>query len=190
MTGVQTCALPISACGHIAQLLGNKIEGNSIVDYFSAGLLHDIGKLVLYKLDESLYNEAYIFSVKNNINSRQGEEEYFGINHTDVGYWIAEKWGLPSNLSFSIGFHHKPEVIKDPDGEKHAAIIQLADLVSNFSQMDFGTEFVHSIPKDESAWGILQQYNNDLEGMDFERFVMGIQDEVSEIQKIVQMMKS
>lgn len=178
-----------AACGHIAELLDKKLDLRISENPYSLGLLHDIGKLVLHRLDSNRYIEAVEHSQENNLNSLEGERDIFGITHEDAGRWIAEKWKLPKALTHSIGSHHHPS--HDNEGYRDSvALIQIADFVSNFNFLEFGSGYVHTVPRDESGWQILQENHHQLKEIDFEHFVMSIQDELDEIKLQVKMVKS
>jgi HD-like signal output (HDOD) protein len=75
---------------------------------FVAGILHDIGIMVIYKF---LNNEFFqIFEVvKTEKKSRlEAELHVLGMTHQEIGKFLAEKWQLPQVLCDSLNFHHRP----------------------------------------------------------------------------------
>ncbi len=72
---------------------------------FITGLLHDIGRVVLFQL----FGDEYLNTAGDN---REGlllrEEKAFGAAHPEVGGWLAEKINLPEGCVRSIAFHHSP----------------------------------------------------------------------------------
>ncbi len=176
------------ACAHIAELLNKKLGLAIPGSPYSLGLLHDIGKLVLHRIDPVLYTKAANYAKEKSLTSMESEQEMFGITHEDTGKWIAEKWKLPIEIIQVIGFHHHPSDC-DESLQKSTSLIQVADLVCNFNLMNFRSGYVNSIPREESGWLILQLNNKYLEEMDFEHFVMSIQDEVEDIYRQVKLIK-
>lgn len=80
-------------------------EDDSASEAFTAGLLHDIGKLVLLYNHPSVGNELYRAATPDNLLLDE-EERAFGTNHVRVGAAVAEKLHLPEVLKYVIHHHH------------------------------------------------------------------------------------
>lgn len=75
---------------------------------FCAGILHDIGKLVLLNAFPDELMEAHDYAIEQHMPIHRAELEIIGINHTRVGRLISDKWALPQSLGQSIVYHHEP----------------------------------------------------------------------------------
>ncbi|MGC8594342.1 MAG: HDOD domain-containing protein [Candidatus Kryptoniota bacterium] len=75
---------------------------------YAAGLLHDIGTLVLYRFFRPEFQEIYKIIEEGKEQPLFAEETVLGANHADVGAWIAERWNFPPQLVEAIKFHHHP----------------------------------------------------------------------------------
>lgn len=94
---------------------------------YTAGLLHDIGKVAL---DQFVSNASSLFYSRTQLDGANliaVEEEQFGISHTEAGGRLAERWSLSDNLIDVIRHHHHPEDAEIHDGLCH--LVYLADLV-------------------------------------------------------------
>ena len=95
-------------------------------DAFTAGLLHDIGKIIYDQYLPDLYTP-----VENLVAAEPGrtllsaEQELLGVTHAAVGRWLAERWHLPTMLQHVIAYHHQPA--RAPDNRDLVGVIHLAD---------------------------------------------------------------
>jgi HD-like signal output (HDOD) protein len=90
---------------------------------FLSGLLHDIGRIILYKMNPKIFLEI---NPKNSI--PQQEQEFFGCTHAEAGAWFAMMNNMPEEIVSAIQFHHKPSEAKDY--KDIVSIISLAEAVS------------------------------------------------------------
>ncbi len=137
-------ALAVAAIGRRLAPL-RKVDGEQA---FTAGLLHDIGKLAL---------AAYFYGEYQQVVARQRSEcrllveterQWLGFDHGSVGELLARKWHLPETLALAIGRHHHPSSDK-VDGL--VDIVHLADVLAH--GLEYGlTEQERIPPLDEGAW--------------------------------------
>lgn len=96
--------------------------------FFIGGLLHDIGKLLLYnQLKETVYHIDAL-SRSHTLNQFAVEQNLLGFTHADVGREICERMSLPENLHSMISDHHD---VADSLRGFEASIIHLADIIVN-----------------------------------------------------------
>lgn len=105
------------------ELLGKKIPDIAS----TAGLLHDIGRVVLLKQ----FNLEYIkileeLQCRPERSFREVEEEVLGISHQEVGGYLLDWWGLPQKIVEAALFHHDPLNENVVDKEL-VSVVHLAD---------------------------------------------------------------
>src|SRR3954462_1032591 len=106
-----------------------------------AGLLHDVGKLVLPAVFGADACAAVVRDCPSGAERVLAEREAFGIDHAQCGALLAERWGLPDEVASIIAWHHGgPTGICSPNAE--IACVQLAD---NVAGMLHGTEADHAL---------------------------------------------
>ena len=118
-------------CAQIAELLARKTGLESPARAYTAGLLHDIGKVVLDQYVTTAYPLFYREIIHSKENILTIEKRLLGMNHTHVGTLLAQQWSFPPALQEAIQHHHQPNH-KSPHGIL-CAIVYLADvLISHF----------------------------------------------------------
>jgi len=102
------------AAGLAAEELSKVSGGGAAGDAFIAGLLHDIGKLVLHLSNPAAFATLGVFD-------EEAERRLFGTTHDEIGGRLAEKWGLEPDIVAGIRGHH------DPAGSPLAVCVGRAD---------------------------------------------------------------
>ena len=125
MTALWVHSLAVSrTAGFIATQVGEPSPEEPIM----AGLLHDIGKLIMkIKLGDQ-YDMVLQAALNRGISPLDAERKLFGFDHADVGRWISARWSLPKSLSEPIAFHHHD---LSTFGQRPTAIIALADIFTS-----------------------------------------------------------
>ena len=96
---------------------------------FIAGLLHDLGILVIHKYFHADYIKIQELIRETETSPLEAEESILGVTHADIGRWLAERWNLPAHLCEAIASHHTSESIEDD--KRLTALIHVADVLSN-----------------------------------------------------------
>jgi putative nucleotidyltransferase with HDIG domain len=94
---------------------------------FSTGLLHDIGKMVMYLRSPEVFQKLHSEGPAQK--ELESEQAAFGCTHSEVGEKLTEKWNLPSELSTAIAHHHAPMAYED--GPHHLTdVLHVADALA------------------------------------------------------------
>ncbi len=97
--------------GQLAQELSIRspeIRGMPPDEFYTCGLLHDIGKVVLLETLGEEYLDAYRIARDSGRPLHQVEEETFGYSHAAVGAAVAARWQLHQSIATVIEYHHGP----------------------------------------------------------------------------------
>jgi len=140
------------ACGICARIIGSYKKIPNTERVFVAGLLHDIGRLILYSYVPIQARNALIKARQDDDLLHNSEHETLGFDHSMIGGLLLKKWKLPVSLENSVKYHHSPQESKDP---LEPAIIHLADIMTNaVGRGSSGERFVPSLNPD--AWKSLE----------------------------------
>ena len=90
-----------------------KVSKAALDDAFVAGLLHDVGKLILVSSYPDKYDDVLDEAEKRECTVTQVEREAFGTTHAEAGSYLLWLWGLPDTVVEAVAFHHSPA--KCPD---------------------------------------------------------------------------
>jgi HD-like signal output (HDOD) protein len=82
---------------------------------YTAGLMHDIGRLGLLVAYPKEYESALRRAAERCIDLLDHEQELFGVNHAEAGRYLAARWQLPAELQIVAGRHHDPAGGCEPD---------------------------------------------------------------------------
>jgi len=109
-----------------------------------AGLLHDIGKVVMGLKFPEEYGIAIADAQHRQIFMIDAEKKQFNISHADAGGWISLKWNFPQNLVEPIEYHHKPHLSKTVPMQ--TAVVHFADVLTRAAGFGFsGDNFVPAV---------------------------------------------
>lgn len=123
------------ACAVAAQHLARHV-GLDEASAFTAGLLHDVGRLVLDSRYPSEMAQVLRWARAQDMCLCRAEQALLGIDHTEVGQWMARHWRFAPQVVEAIGQHHEPppsgavtliDVVHGADAMAHALDIALHD---------------------------------------------------------------
>lgn len=70
---------------------------------FVAGLVHDIGKVLLFTHARKEYMDALTYTLENNCSSKEAEQKFMGTDHYQIGKEAAREWKLPPQFQLYVG---------------------------------------------------------------------------------------
>jgi HD-like signal output (HDOD) protein len=106
-------------------------KNKQLSSIFISGLLHDIGKLVLYKKAPDLSRSAALLRKSNNLNDADAECAVFGFNHSDVGGGLLSMWKIPEAIQQAAEHHHQPE--QSNSHQLECSLIYLANQLAHIN---------------------------------------------------------
>lgn len=115
---------------------------------FTAGLLHDIGEMVLASSFSRQYSAALAYRKQKDCFLSAAEQEVLGITHAEVGGLLAETWRFPAALRDAVAAHHAPA---ETTADSLANLVHVADATAHALCLSrFAEETV--MPVDDTAW--------------------------------------
>jgi HD-like signal output (HDOD) protein/CheY-like chemotaxis protein len=99
-----------TAVGSMARAIAKsqKLSKQLLDDTFVAGLLHDVGQLVLVSNHPEKYNGVLSAVAAGDATLAEAERKTFCTTHAEVGSYLLWLWGLPDAVVEAVAFHHNP----------------------------------------------------------------------------------
>ena len=119
-----------------AGVLAEQVE-ESALTAFTAGLLHEVGKVIMITVDEGNYVQAVQNSGIFKRPIYVTEKELFGFDHAEVGACLLERWNLPPNIVAAVLHHH--QLTGAEPFERLSAVVLLANILSHSTGETFAT---------------------------------------------------
>lgn len=163
------------ACGIAGRILAIYNRQENPETYFVAGLLHDIGRLVLVESRPEEYREVFVIVREENKLMCEAERDVFGFTHEAVGKELISRWKLPAFVEDAVGFHHDPKGGKK--SSSYVDIVHVANILANAGSIgSSGEKFVPRLNPD--AWERIGLKKSILERV-FEKTYEQFEDAVS-----------
>ncbi len=121
------------ACGVSARLIAGLRRESNVERFFVAGLLHDIGRLILYMEMTQQMGDVFSQCAENSELMFKVEHELLGFDHAKIGGLLLNAWKLPARLEEAVAYHHAPARARRYPAE--AAIVHIADIISHALQL-------------------------------------------------------
>jgi HD-like signal output (HDOD) protein len=140
------------ACGIVARLLAVQKNMRQTEQMFTCGLLHDLGRLILFIYFPQEVLGALEYAGQHSACLYQVERTRLGCHHAHIGKYLLNRWRLPLIIENAVSFHHDPEDAPDP---VPTAIVHVADILVN--ALGIGTSGERLVPPlNGQAWETLQ----------------------------------
>lgn len=144
----------------LARRLGSELGVQDPEECMVAGLLHDLGKVILSHLALEDYVQAMETAHERGCHITEVEREVFGVDHTRIALWLALRWHLPERLSDALTYHHNPSRAKC--SVQMATIVHLADILAR--AQEYGEAGDGTLPAlDRDAFEALELDDGQLE---------------------------
>lgn len=140
------------ACGVSARVIAIARREANVERCYLIGLLHDIGRLVIYSQLPNLAERILRRSRVDKILLHHAEHNALGFDHALLGSRLLKNWNLPSGMYLPVMHHHAPLSAEDYSVE--AAMVHVADIIAHGLRLGGGGE-VFVPPLDPEAWKLI-----------------------------------
>lgn len=116
--------------GISAKLIAQELHLECEEDAFSAGIIHDLGKLVLDQFFPVEFSRVLAWCAKEKCSIRDGEHQVLGTDHAEIGEYLTERWNLPYLLVEATALHHTPSVLRS--NPQIVSLVHIANTMAHF----------------------------------------------------------
>jgi putative nucleotidyltransferase with HDIG domain len=148
-----------SVASAVSASIAAEEAGQARVEAFTAGLLHDIGKLVLASAEREAYARIIQRAKDEGVLLTVLERSAFVIDHAELGGELMRRWKLPPDIVAAVRCHHEREAA--PQYQQLTATVQLGDYIAHQLLADDSAGIGFLTPS-TAAWDILQLSPDDL----------------------------
>jgi putative nucleotidyltransferase with HDIG domain len=128
------------ATGAIAKLIAKEMDPQKQEEAFVAGLLHDIGKLILAICAQEDFIICLNLAAEKKCLFLEAEREVLGVSHPDIAAWVSDKWKLPAEINAVITNHHR-ELETSGEHANLVAVVKLADVLARGLQLGHACDY-------------------------------------------------
>ena len=128
------------------------VEEKFLEEYFIAGLIHDIGKILINNFFPEELEKIIDISSKKNILITEIEKGVLGLSHEEIGIAIGKKWKFENNLLYAVGRHHQP--VLTGSSAIFSMVVGVADTFVKILKVGFSGNF-RITPISEEVWNVL-----------------------------------
>ncbi len=141
------------SCGILARELARQCKVLHPERLFVAGILHDLGSLVMYHRAPDRMKNLLLAAQGNETILQHLEKKEFGFTHADIGGMLLSRWQLPKLLHEAVRYHHDPASAEEAGLE--ASLVHIADGFANRSEQGaFYAMPTQDLFVDHEAWRI------------------------------------
>jgi len=164
------------ACGVASRILAITKRMPKPEKFFVAGLLHDVGRLVLFSQAPQKTQTVFQVYHSSKLLLREAEIQVLGFDHAQIGEALLRTWHYPANLVQAVACHHLPQAAGAFFMD--AALVHLADYLINAMQIGSSGER-HVPPLQVKAW---EQVNLPLDTL--ESVFTSVDDQIEAVEEV------
>ena len=128
-----------------------------------SGLMHDIGKLVLLRYFHDEFIKAIRAADEDGTSLAAAEKKVIGMDHAEIGHWLATRWKLPPELAQVVRHHHQPQGASD-DARDITMLCHCSNYICNLESLGNGGD-LNAPAFQEAVWTQLGLTLADISGM-------------------------
>jgi len=111
-----------------SRILSSYLQHQESEQAFLAGLLHDVGQMILLQGDREGYSQIASDAHRNGTPITDAEQQLYGCDHALLGLRLLESWNFDDEIVMAVGAHHNPDRLTDP--KSLTSVLVMADYLA------------------------------------------------------------
>jgi len=160
-------------CAVVCSVVAKRLGLSDPEEISTAGLIHDIGKVAIKMELPQEYEEINRMVQEEHVSRFTAERKILGLDHAEVGGWLAKRWNLPNKLIEPISCHHDPRLAKNE--QLSSAVVHFGNIVIRGMGYCHGDD-IWVPPMSQRAYRLL-----DLSAVDIDEILDEIEDKLWDV---------
>jgi len=173
------------ACGAVSKMLARILNFRITGEVFVAGLVHDLGKLILNQYFPKEFSEIMKRITHHKESFLEAEDKILGVGHALIGSWLIERWNLPEHLVEVIEYHHNPQ-----DASHYvqlASIVHFADFLCKWRGIGYSGDTLLPPLSEVSLQYVQARFVNG--SLDFDFYAAAIDEELERAESFMSLIQ-
>jgi putative nucleotidyltransferase with HDIG domain len=117
-----------------AKMIAEIKNKDSIHEAHTAGLIHDVGKIILDGYILENMDQISVYMVQEEKSFLEAERHIFGFDHAEIASEVCRTWKIPEKISLAIGCHHQPSI---SNGDELSYLLHVADYIATMGGIGY-----------------------------------------------------
>lgn len=164
--------------GLVARRLAESVGFAQPENAYVAGILHDVGEVILSQHRRQEYTRAIVLAQSEQIDIYDAELKVFGTTHAEIGYLLGKQWNFPDELLEVVSLHHNQNKESLP---LLTLLVALADQFCTATGLSCLGEYYKDKNKEEGAVQLIQKHLPQLDISDFDSLMISMENLKDEV---------
>ena len=166
---------------YFSDILAQKLKLPHDENYYIGGLLHDIGKVLTYQFYPEKFEEVVLEQIEEECPDYMAEKDVLGVDHSDIGGFLAEQWNFKKEIVNTIENHHK---LLRSRLNVVTAVVSISNLFSKRSGLCFPWDDKSVDIESYEGWQRLMEINK--MQVDVDQVTLGLTEQADDVRESVQ----
>ncbi len=169
------------ATAYFASILEKKLRLRHDENFYIGGLLHDIGKVLIYQFYPAKFEDIVLMQIEDEVPDYEAEKEILGVDHAELGGVLAEKWKFDKEIINAIHYHHS--LLKSRSSTL-TAVVSISNLFSKTTGLCFPWDDKSIDIKSFTGWEMLAEQSK--MNIDVDKTILELTEEADHVREVVE----
>lgn len=171
------------ATAYFATIIQDRLKLPPNENYYIGGLLHDIGKVLIYQFYPSKFEEMVLLQIEDEMPDYESEKEVLGVDHAEIGGVLAEKWKFDKDIINTIHYHHS---MLPSRANTLTAVVSISNLFAKKAGLCFAWDDKSFDINTFSGWEMLEEKSKTK--IDVDQTVLSLIEETENVREVVEVL--